>query len=46
MMKTMMKTKTMVTMTISYVYYFIELGKFQLSEENMQEEDEVHSNAR
>ena len=46
MMKIMMKTKTMVTMTISYVYYFVELGKFQLSEEEVQDVDEVHSNAR
>ena len=41
-MKTMMMTLTMVTMTISFVYYFMELGKFQLSEEEVQEEDEFH----
>ena len=45
-MKTMMKTNIMVILTISYVYYFIELGKFQLSEEEVQNVDEVHSNAR
>ena len=46
MMKTMMKTKTMMTMTISFVYYFIELGKFQLSQEEVKDVYEVHSNAR
>ena len=39
MMTMMMKMKTTATMTITYVFYFIKLGKFQLSEEKMQEED-------
>ena len=44
-MTRIMKMKTMATMTITYVFYFIELGKFQLSEEKVQDEEYVYLNA-